>query len=92
MASTVDSLLAKISRGGLPTGTSLPEVQDRSLNGVYLKVKSGLLSVTEIVENYVDLPGVLLSYINENKSRATRDNFTRVLSILKAISEVLPAE
>ncbi len=63
-------------------------MQDRSLNGVHLKIKSGLLTVADIVDNYLDLPGVLLTYINENKQRASRDSFARVLAILKAISEV----
>ena len=63
-------------------------MQDRSLNGVHLKVRSGLLTVADIVENYVDLPGVLLTYINENKHRASRESFARVLAVLRAVAEV----
>ena len=63
-------------------------MQDRSINGIHLKVKSGLLTITDIVENYMDLPGVLLGYINQNKMRASRECFSRVIIVLKCISEV----
>lgn len=66
----------------------MPEIQDRSVSGLFGKVKTGSLSVADIAANYTDLPGVLLMFINEQKSRTGRDTLSKVVGILRALSEV----
>jgi hypothetical protein len=88
MASSIDNLLTKISKGAVEAETGLPEIQDRSINGIYVKVKSLLLTVDEIVDTFTDLPGILFNWINQNKQRASRDLVGKVLFILRLIAQV----
>ena len=63
-------------------------MQDRSINGLHLKMKAGLLSAANIVDDYVDLPGILLVWINDNKNRADRSVVAKVLALLTTLAQV----
>jgi hypothetical protein len=55
---------------------------------LYSKVRTGSLPVRDIAANYVDLPGVLLTYVNDHKNRASRETLSKIVAILKALSDV----
>ena len=68
--------------------TGLPEIQDRSISGLFGKLRTGSLTAADIAANYVDLPGVLLTFVNEQKTRAGRETLGKVVAILRAVSDV----
>ena len=62
----LDSIIHKINTG-------LPETKERSIEGLYLKVKTKIIPIQLIINDYYQLPGILLNWINKYQKDAKRD-------------------
>lgn len=64
------------------------EVQIRSINTLFTKLQSKIITGEKLAQYHKNLPGVLLQWINENQEEKNATSFSKCLKVLIEISKV----
>jgi hypothetical protein len=69
----------------------LPEIKYGSISSLNSKLVTKLLSPKELAEVYIESPGIVMSFINEFQTRASKETIFKAVNILCVLSTVKPA-
>ncbi len=77
-----------ISLSFLALDKGVPEVQSRSILTLHSKLSSKVLKPDQLITHFSNLPGVLLTWINENQLQASEEILIKIVEVLSEIARV----
>ena len=63
-------------------------MQIRSINTLFTKLQSKIITGEKLAKYHKNLPGILLQWINENQEDKNANSFSKCLKVLIDISKV----